>query len=437
MLDVGAAVRYLGLGTIALGVASSSLTFSWVVLHRAEHNFFPEFAGVVLYVSDIFLIGGLAIWTAGWNLSPNLNLKTGPWYVFIPLCALVILSAVSMFWAVDGAQAGYTAARRLMLLAVYFVIVTESTRALGPMVTALLVIGLLHSGIALAQVTHGSALGLFQLGELAEGAFGYEGIGGRGYRLGFNPNPVGMTLASVSVLAYGLFLAGRGSRSTRLFALASFLIITLGLTATMSRSASLGWIGGILLVSLLGWVGRDVARRTTLKRVGTVVILFLLVVGVSQFVATTEIADRLGVGRLPTIGNRFISERFSAVSSSTGLEGRFNDWKLSFPLIRENLAKGVGAGNHPAALRQQLGPESFGLKWTPIHNVPLTATAELGVAGGLAWALLMIAPFIWILGRIRYLQFEYHALLWLGPLLVVLFESLFDFPPLAPKTVAC
>jgi len=431
--DVGFAVRYLGLVALALGVGASSLTFAWIVEHRVEQNFFPEFAGVVLYVSDIFLIGGLAIWIVGWNLSRHLNLKFGPWYVFIPLCVLVLLSLLSIFWAVDGAQAGYTAARRLILLGVYVVIVTESTRALGPMVVALLGIGMIHAGIALAQVAHGSALGLSQLGELTEGAFGYGGIGGRGYGLGFNPNPVGMTLAAVSVLAYGLFLLGRSSRSTRVLAQAFFLVTALGLTATMSRSALLGWILGISLVSLLAWVGGDVARRTTLKRACTVVVLLLLVVGGVQFLATLGIADRLGLGRLPSSGARLISERLTVESSSIGLKGRFNDWKLSFPMISENLVKGVGAGSHPLALKQRLAPDSFGQKWTPIHNVPLTATAELGVAGGIAWVLLMVAPFIWVLARIGHLQFEYHALLWTGPILVVFFESIFDFPPFSTQ----
>ncbi len=76
--DVGSTVRFIGLGALAIWVGTSSLTFAWVLDHSVEMNFFPEFAGLVLYLSDIFLIGGLLTWTVGWNLSPRLNLRFGP-----------------------------------------------------------------------------------------------------------------------------------------------------------------------------------------------------------------------------------------------------------------------------------------------------------------------------------------------------------------------
>ena len=431
--DVGSTVRYLGLCSMALGVASSSLTFNWIIEHRVEQNFFPEFAGLVLYLSDFFLVAGLAVWTGGWNLSPRLNLRFGPKYVFIPLGGIVLLSLLSILWSVDGSQAGITAARRVILLALYIVIVTESPRALGPMAAALIAIGILHAGIAIAQVSFDSALGLSHIGELMKGAFGYEGIGRRGYGIGFNPNPVGMTIAVVCALSYGLFLLSRCSWSLRVLALALFLVTGLGLAATASRSSLLGWILGVSLVSLLAWVGAGVPRRTTFMRICAVVAAVLFLAVGSQFAANLGIAERLGIARLPSTGFKLMSDRFAAPASSTGLQGRFEDWQLSYPMIRDNLTKGVGAGSHPAALRQRLAPDSFGWRWTPVHNVPITATAELGVAGGLAWLLLMAAPFIWALRQIRKSKFEHHALLWTAPLLIVFVESLFEFTPFSTQ----
>lgn len=431
--DVGSAVRYLGLCSLALGVGTSSLTFTWVIEHRLEQNFFPEFAGLVLYISDFFLIAGLAVWTGGWNLSPRMSLRFGPKYVFIPLFGIVCLSVLSILWSVDGSQASITAARRVLLVAVYVVIVTESPRALGPMVAALIGIGTIHAGIALAQVSSGSALGLSQIGELSEGAFGYGGIGSRGYGLGFNPNPVGMTVEAVCALSYGLFLLGRSSWGIRSLALVFFLVTGLGLMATVSRSSLLGWVLGVSLVSLLAWVGSTVPRWTTFRRVCVVVVVLLFFAVGAQVAATLGIADGLGISKLPSTGFSRLSDRFAVESSSTGLQGRLEDWQLSVPMIRGNLLKGVGAGSHPVALRQSLAPDSFGWRWTPVHNVPITATAELGVAGGLAWILLMAAPFIWVLGRFRRSIFEYHVLLWTGPLLIVFVESLFDFTPFSTQ----
>ncbi len=192
------------------------------------------------------------------------------------------------------------------MLGVYVVIVTESPRVLGLMVVTLLAIGTLHAGIALAQVAHNSALGLTQLGELSKGAFGYSGIGGRGYGLGFNPNPVGMILAAVSMLAYGLFVFGGSSSFTRYVILAIFLITSIGLLATLSRSALMGWILAILLVSFLVWLAGTIPRRTTVMRVFAVAVLLLLLLGVARFAATIGVADRFGFPRLPVSATRSI-----------------------------------------------------------------------------------------------------------------------------------
>ena len=54
----------INLGFLVLGfaVGSSSLTFSWVLEHQAAVNYFPEFAGRVVYLSDILVIAGIFIW---------------------------------------------------------------------------------------------------------------------------------------------------------------------------------------------------------------------------------------------------------------------------------------------------------------------------------------------------------------------------------------
>ena len=47
---------------IGIGIGSSSLTFAWVRQHDIAGNFFPEFAGGVIYLSDVFLAAGLTWW---------------------------------------------------------------------------------------------------------------------------------------------------------------------------------------------------------------------------------------------------------------------------------------------------------------------------------------------------------------------------------------
>ena len=94
---------------------------------------------------------------------------------------------------------------------------------------------------------------------------------------------------------------------------------------------------------------------------------------------------------------------------------------------------GVGAGNYPLASRARRAPESVFIGYVPVHNVPLLVTAELGVAAGLAWVLLMVGPLIWVLSNRSPPLFGFHPLLWLGPLLVLLFVGLWEFTPWATQ----
>lgn len=431
---MGLVLRYLGLAFLALAAGTSSLTFNWVIQHNQQQNFFPEFAGRVVYLSDIWLFGGLALWIPGWRLSPRQPWRYGPWYLFLPLLLLVVLTALSIIWAGDGGQAGYSALRRSMLLAMYLVLVNESARALPLVVAALIGIGLLQAGVSLAQVALGSAIGLPQLGEITQGALGYGGIGSpQAFGLGFNPNPVGLFLGTVSALAYGLFLLAGGGWRARALTAAPFVVAFLGMRATESRAALLGWMAGFLAVSLLAWLGGQGTRRTTLKRFGLAVLLLLLAEGYTHVTSPQGIPDQPAVARLPSPGIESVSTRFTTTAVSSGLRGRVADAELALPIIRENPFLGVGAGNYPLALKAKLSPDAFGAAYLPVHNVPLLLYAELGFAGGVASVLLMAAPLVWAFSQRRRLHFGFYPLVWLGPLLVLLAVSLFDFTPWATQ----
>ena len=432
--ELGLAVRYLGLALLAVGVASSTLTFNWTLYHRLADNFFPEFAGSVLYLSDIFLVLGIVIWSLGWYLTSGLRLRTGPWYVFAPICVLTVLSVLSTIWSVDAAQTAYVALRRTILLGLYLVIVTESSRCFIPMVIAVAGVAALHTGVALAQVVEASAIGLGQLGEIGEGAFLYEFVGrSRGYGLGFNPNPVGMIIATGSILAYGLFLSGRNMWPGGVVALLAFLWTFAGLSATVSRSAFIGWALAMAVVTVLIWIGSERRRPIAIRVMATAVCLFLVIQAGVLISNSVGAAARPGAVQSNPIGVQNVWERLQSADARGGFQGRVRDWRLSFPIIRENLALGVGAGSYPIALKERLAPDSFAVKWTPVHNVPLTNIAELGVIGGVAWVFLMAGPLIWVVSRISTRRFELHPLIWVGPLIVLLFEGLLDFPPWATQ----
>ena len=67
--------------------------------------------------------------------------------------------------------------------------------------------------------------------------------------------------------------------------------------------------------------------------------------------------------------------------------------------------------------------------WVPVHSVALLILSELGVFGWAAWAVIMVAPIIWLVLRRHIQHLEMYPLLALGPLLVLLFVGLLEFSP--------
>jgi len=425
-VEIGFGARYLGLALLALSLGSSTLTFDWIIAHRPEINFVGEFAGAVLYPSDVLLFFGLMFWMMGWYFSPSLTLRYGPWYVLIPVLTLAILTTLSILWASYGVQTGFIALRRILLVALYIVMVSESHRALVLNVLVLLVFGLLHAAVALVQVAEGSPVGLAQLGELG------HLVTSRAIGLGFNPNPVGMFLSMVSILAYGWFLQRSGSWRLGILILLPFFLTFWGLVATASRTSFAAWLLGILIVSLLAWIGEE-NRRETLKRIVVALVSLFMLSAVFSIVVSYLPSNSEAQSDTPPIDIQKVLTRLTPEQFSSGLKGRVADWELSFPIIRENPLWGVGAGNYPLKIKEQLAPDTFGGRFVPVHNVLILVLVELGLLGAIAWASIMVSPLVWAISRRKTQRFESDSLLWLGPLVVLLFVSLMEFEPWATQ----
>ena len=413
----------LGLALLALGVATSSLGFIWVLRHDQRENFFPEWGGIAVYLSDILVVAGLVAWGIGWLATSRRPLSLGPRYVFVPLLLLVALTILSVAWADHASLASFSALRRILLLGLYIVLVNEARRALYPMAVALFLVGLLQAGVAVAQVFEGSTVGLGFLGELEEGDFGYESVANpRAYALGFNANSVGLFLAIVSALGFGLALLWQGGWRTRLLVLVPCAGAFWGLCETASRSALLDWLLGILAVTLLAWLWRSQARTVVLRRIGLAALALIVAAALCDYLPLEGAASQAST-----------LKRFEPTELSGSRKGRVEDWEKSFPIIRDNLVLGVGAGNYPSALREREYPDHPSPGVPPVHNVTLLMTAELGVVGGGLWFLLMVSPLVWLFLSFRRRNASSHVLLWLGPLVVPLFVSLLEFTPWATQ----
>ena len=424
---------------IAVALGTSSLTFSWVLQHRTELNFLPEFAGPVIYLSDIPLLVGLGLYATGWAVSPKPQAAYGPLYVSLPLVFLTVLSLLSVLWAVDVDQAGYIALRTLVFCAMYFVLVQESRGALIAVAITLLAAGLLQASVALGQYVEESALGLSLLGEIPREFTFSTPDGGSWYRtwgLTYHTNPLGLLLAVSSLLAYGLFVLKRSGPWAGILLVIVFGATTGGLITSFSRSASLGWGVALVAVGLLAWIEAGKDRRAALKKLGIMLGLAALIW--AAFIISNPMAFyvRLGLSS-PSSGNASDPQGGTSSNLASDVAESFkahrgHNYSLSYPIIRDNLLLGVGAGNYPLALKDHISPGTHGGIYTPVHNVPLLVSSELGILGGVAWFAVMLVPLGWILfGRVS--SDRVTALIWLGPLLVLLVISLFDFPPWATQ----
>ena len=210
--------RYTGIVLLALAVGTSTLTFSWLFGEPSDPRIFREFAAPVIYLSDLFSLVGLALWTVSWVLRGRPTLRLGPSYISVPMAVLAVAGLFSALWAIDSRIALLNGLRLGGLFVMYFVFVNEYRRATPIVAAVLITLGVLHAVVAVAQIVNDAPLGLTTLGEIVDNAAlnSYLKLGGRPSGLGFNPNPVGMLMGIGSVLSFAAFLLIRRSVLGRL-----------------------------------------------------------------------------------------------------------------------------------------------------------------------------------------------------------------------------
>lgn len=431
-VGLGLALRFSGLFLLALAVGSATLTFDWIITHRVESNAVGEFAGAVLYPSDLLLISGVLFWTIGWRITSDFTFRLGPVYVVIPFLILGIMTLLSGLWAPYEIQWAATTIRRFFLIGLFLIMVNDSRRALWPMVVVLFGFGMLHATVAILQILTASSVGLSVLGEMNNSDLGVRIIGqGRAFGLGFNPNPVGAFLAAVSLIAFGLFVFRTRDRLLTLLFLVVFVTTFLGMVTTVSRAAYLGWGVSALFISLLAFSLVGTQWRPVINKIAMLVAGGIaIVIAINVFQASpldSPIKNDLSESGGANIHLENIYDRVNLEYAKSGFTSRYADWELSFPIIKANLVKGVGSGNYPFALKEHLIPEEFSSIYVPIHNVGLLMLAELGIIGFIAWSVMVLAPMISVVFRKVRGRLHHDELLWLAPLIALLVIGQFEF----------
>lgn len=173
-----------------------------------------------------------------------------------------------------------------------------------------------------------------------------------------NPNDLATSLDLLIPLAVALALTRKGLRRAAYFACAAILAI--GVVVTFSRG---GFLGMVAMGGLLLWkVGRR-NRATTALAVVTILMVFLIAMPVGYSSRITTIFDTQSDPTGSSQARKELLERAAVVAAN-------------------HLVIGVGMGNYSI----------YSIHEQRAHNSFLEISAELGVAGLIAYLIMLVAP---------------------------------------------
>jgi hypothetical protein len=340
-----------------------------------------------LYVSR-FVIFLPLLWTIGWWLIAGLpglgRLRHDPhrrlWALALLLLALWAFA--SQLWAFQRGPHPDVAANAALQFGTAALFALAAGCAAPPrraVLAALTISLIVHAAIAGAQVANQGALGLDALGEFAvqADAPGVSVVQAGNTRLlrpyGLMPHPnmvagalvIGVLAACALALSPGRWrLAGTAAAALGLYAL----------LLTFSRAAWIGLAAGLALLALVVW-------RAGLLRRALPLALSLLAAG-ALFAALywPFVLARAGAGD-ETTEQRSVADRVVYT-------------QFALRAVTEYPLAGVGSGNFPWRASYYLMFVDFDLRGDNVHNVYLSAWAELGTVG-LALLTLALAAGTW------------------------------------------
>lgn len=373
----------------------------WVLFGQPIDPVLYDYHEIVLYATDLFLWAALGGWLLSRLLHPSRpKLQWGPTLLLAPQIGLLALGVIGVPQAVDPVYAAYGVVRLALMLAFYLMLVNAPVKRdliVWPLAAGIAVQG----AVGVPQFLLGHSLGLKWLGETAidAGTPGAsvvmvgEGRWLRAYGLTQHPNVLGGLLMASFWVVIGHLLTQRGWRR---IALLSLVAVGWGtLLVTFSRAVWLGTaVGGVVLAGLLlFWPGAAGRPERPVSRSAVTLLAGVLVAVLLVFV----LANR-----------QLLRPRLGLVSQGVeirSLDERVELNKAALTLIGLRPWLGVGVSNFSEALLR-LTPVSVSRyrDYSPVHNVLLLTTAELGLLGGLMWLVLLISPWLALWLRRRHLQ---------------------------------
>lgn len=328
----------------------------------------------------------------------------------LPLLGFTLLGLVSLATHPDLIGIKPAVALSLVWL-LYLFILNERPRLTWPLALTVA----LQGCVAVGQFLYQRDLGLSVLGELTldptiPGTSVLTANGERwlrGYGLTGHPDLLAVLLAVLILMLLPALGTVQGWRRVGL--LLTVTVGLLGLLATVSRGAWLGFGAGLAAWAGQAWHSKRHNPQGSMKRGRlptwpTDVLLWLGILASSFFLRYRDL-----------VLSRFLS--LDSPLEARSLNERGRDISLAWQLIISHLWTGAGMGRYLPSAR---AVNPFALV---VHNVPLLVMAELGVSGGLLWLWLLMAPFIrWRGSRLRW-QWPAQAGAWIAFFVIGLFHS--------------
>lgn len=352
---------------------------------RPSHAIYSDYTDFLLFLPDIALLVMLIAWGFAKRFDPK-PLRFGPPLVWIPLAGLTASSLISVASSVDGSLSLYHAIRLYLLFLFYLFIVNEQISIFN-VAFAVGLQSMLQTAVAIPQSILQRSVGLQFLGEylldptwsgvsiISDGATRIL----RAYGLSDHPNILGGCLAFSLLVLLTVYL--RGERKNSLLLGSVFVLISLALLMTFSRSAWLAFLAGSIFIV---WFEAKARSWASLKPV------------VPLFVCAILFALPFIVMNSNYFGARFnAGSSFETVRSERGaVQERLFLIASANHIFSKHPLTGVGMSASPLALRDEIPqlPETF--NYQPPHFVLLTVGLETGMFGAIFYFLLMILPWI-------------------------------------------
>ncbi|MBU1146177.1 O-antigen ligase family protein [Patescibacteria group bacterium] len=352
-----------------------------LILREGNLNGYWEYGTIGIYATEILLWAILLLAVIWWAINKikisNKVQRPKSKIVFVFLSLFVVWALVSIFWSDSKFLAFYIWHWFAEAVGLFLVLRTVKFNA-TKLMWAFVFSAVLQAGFGLwqflSQTTFSSKwLGMAMHDPAVPGTFVVETALRRWLRAyGALPHPNMLAGFLAAAMFFVIWLYQKMEYGFRKLLLpAIFVILSLGLFTTFSKSVILSFFAGAILWLAAFFIFKKSKEKSTLLKF---ILIFLVIGAIFSAIFWEPVETRiLGAERLEI---KSTTERLSYFSEA---------WQL----IKKHPLTGVGLGNYTLAVHNEINPNLQSWDYQPVHNIYLLILAELGIIGFILWLVLM------------------------------------------------